>query len=124
MTVFGSNHTLRYCICTTAAMLGLIVAPAFGSTIFVTNTNDSGRGSLALVNSTVSSNETDKADPGRTIRGVGYGGGILNDEGTLTLTNSTCGHTRAYSSYPHAMPTPAKRVHMRSYRSFVITGGV
>lgn len=46
-------------------------------------------GTLVMFNSTVSRNEARVEEDGRILRGSGYGGGIYNDEGTMTLMGST-----------------------------------
>ncbi len=46
-------------------------------------------GTLVMFNSTVSRNETSVDEDGTILRGSGYGGGIYNDEGTMTLMGST-----------------------------------
>jgi hypothetical protein len=46
-------------------------------------------GLVLMVDSTVSRNETRLEDGGTFLRGVGYGGGIYNDEGTMIVMKST-----------------------------------
>jgi hypothetical protein len=58
-------------------------------------------GSLTLTRTTVSLNETGlERDDGTVLRGVGYGGGVYNDEGSLIVTRTTVSHNFGGGNIP------------------------